>query len=61
LDADGRQRLAYLVKLEGFDNGDNELHGQAFISRILNGDRALIGAPGKSGIFPCKWHKKLQL
>jgi hypothetical protein len=26
VDADGRQCLANLVKLEGFDNGNNELH-----------------------------------
>src|ERR1700730_10696661 len=31
VDADGGQRLAHLVKLEGFDNGNDELHGQAFI------------------------------
>ena len=32
VDADGRQRLAHLVKLEGFDDRDDEFHGQAFIS-----------------------------
>src|SRR6476619_1765967 len=31
VDADGRQRLAHLVKLEGFDDRDDEFHGQAFI------------------------------
>src|SRR6266516_7768698 len=30
---DRGEGLAYLVKLEWFDNGDNELHGQAFISQ----------------------------
>jgi hypothetical protein len=35
VDADSSQRLADFVKLEGFDNGDNELHVQAFISQIL--------------------------
>jgi hypothetical protein len=32
VDADGRQRLAHLVKLEWFDDRDDEFHGQAFIS-----------------------------
>jgi hypothetical protein len=32
-DADRGERLADFVKLEGFDNGDNELHVQAFVSR----------------------------
>jgi hypothetical protein len=32
VDADGRQGLAYLVKLEGFDDRDDEFHCQAFIS-----------------------------
>jgi hypothetical protein len=32
VDADGRQRLAHLVKLERFDDCDDEFHGQAFIS-----------------------------
>src|SRR5438093_842656 len=32
VDADGRERLAHLVKLEGFDDRDDEFHGQAFIS-----------------------------
>jgi hypothetical protein len=31
VDADGGQRLAHLVKLERFDDRDDELHGQAFI------------------------------
>src|ERR1700730_10616766 len=30
---DGGQGLANLVQLEWFDNGNNELHGQAFISK----------------------------
>jgi hypothetical protein len=30
-DPDRGKRLAHFVKLEGFDNGDNELHVQAFI------------------------------
>jgi hypothetical protein len=30
--ADGRERLADLVKLERFDDGDDEFHDQAFIS-----------------------------
>src|SRR6266852_3884487 len=34
-DPDRGKRLAHLVELEWFDNGNNELHGQAFISRIL--------------------------
>ena len=32
VDADGRQCLAHLVKLERFDDRDDEFHGQAFIS-----------------------------
>jgi hypothetical protein len=32
VDADGRQRLAHLVKLEWFDDRDDEFHGQALIS-----------------------------
>jgi len=32
VDPDRRQRLAHLVKFEGFDNGNNELHDRAFIS-----------------------------
>ena len=35
VDADGGQRLAHLVKLEGFDDRDDEFHGQAFISQIF--------------------------
>src|SRR6266403_309023 len=31
-DPDRGECLAHLVKFEGFDNGNNELHGQAFIS-----------------------------
>src|ERR1700733_14444128 len=31
-DPDRGERLAHFVELEGFDNGDNELHVQAFIS-----------------------------
>src|SRR3984893_19416606 len=30
MDADGGERLAHLVELEGFDDGNNEFHGQAF-------------------------------
>ena len=60
VDADGSERLADLVEFEWFDNGNNELHGQAFISRILEVGAPRF-APGKSGIFLCKWHKKLQL
>src|ERR1700682_2962061 len=33
-DSDRGERLAHLVKFEWFDNGNNELHGQAFIPRI---------------------------
>src|SRR6185437_6999386 len=67
-DPDLGQRLAHLVKLEGFDNGDDELHGQAFVSRVPKGQsRPLLRfrKPGlfkswmfKSGIFLCEWHKK---
>ena len=32
VDADGRQCLAHLVKLERFDDRDDEFHGQAFVS-----------------------------
>src|SRR3984957_14812206 len=38
-DADGGERLAHLVELEGFDNGDNELHDRAFISKIQKRSR----------------------
>jgi hypothetical protein len=58
MDADGGQRLADFVKLEGFDYGDNELHVQAFISQIPNSGRAVICVPYKSGIFLREWHKK---
>jgi len=37
VDADRSQRLADFVKLEGFDNSDDELHVQAFISRGVKG------------------------
>jgi hypothetical protein len=57
VDADGGERLADFVELEGFDNGDNELHVQAFISQIPNSGRAVICVPDKSGIFLCEWHK----
>src|SRR5881398_1736575 len=58
-DSDRGERLAHLVKFEGFDNGNNELHGRAFISWICgSASRTLICASCKSGIFPCKWHKK---
>src|SRR5580704_10891947 len=33
VDADRGQRLAHLVELEGFYDGNNEFHGQAFIFR----------------------------
>jgi hypothetical protein len=66
--ADRGKRLAHFVQLEGFDDGDNELHGQAFIS----GFRKVASRPNlrpgpirhgqvsvyKSGIFRCEWHKK---
>src|ERR1019366_173734 len=55
VDADGGQRLADLVKLEGFDNGDNELHVQAFISFEYRSARR----PRNTGIFLSKWHKKI--
>src|SRR6185437_1902353 len=38
--ADRGKRLAYFVELERFDDGDNELHGQAFVSRIPKGSSA---------------------
>jgi hypothetical protein len=65
VDPDGRQRLAHLVQLEGFDDCDDEFHGQAFISlgyslwRVRLGDRPAVRCLSKSGIFLCKWHKKL--
>src|SRR5579859_657371 len=42
--ADGGQRLPDLVQLERFDNGDNELHVQAFISRIEKVSQAVKGS-----------------
>src|ERR1700694_362912 len=49
---DRGEGLAHLVKLEWFDNGDNELHGQAFISRISgNAGRALICAHASLASF----------
>src|SRR5579863_191527 len=59
VNADGGQRLADLVKLERFDNGDNELHVQAFISRDSESRSSLDLHPHKSGIFLPQWHKKL--
>jgi hypothetical protein len=32
VNADGGQRLAHLVKLEGFDDRDDEFHDRAFVS-----------------------------
>jgi hypothetical protein len=55
VDADGGQRLADFVKLEGFDNGDNELHVQAFISFEYRSAQR----PRNTGIFLSKWHKKI--
>ena len=45
VNADRGQRLAHLVKLEGFDNGNEELHGQAFILSQTPSARS-IGGPG---------------
>jgi len=44
VDADGRQRLAHLVKLEGFDDRDDEFHGQAFISLDISWARGSMTA-----------------
>src|SRR3979411_2648670 len=55
--ANAGQRLAHLVELEGFDDGNNELHGRPSLwSRNMGG--RFIGVP-KSGSFLCKWHKKV--
>src|SRR5438445_10812948 len=64
VDADGRERLTYLVKLEGFDDRDDEFHGQAFISldyflSTRQADRRAAHCQPKSGIFLGKWHKKV--
>jgi hypothetical protein len=65
VDADGRQCLAHLVKLERFDDRDDEFHGQAFISLgyslcVFDGPvRGVSTALPESGIFLGKWHKKL--
>src|SRR3954451_15579591 len=45
VNADRGQRLAHLVKLEGFDNGNEELHGQAFILLQIPSARRSAG-PG---------------
>src|ERR1700694_4126995 len=51
-DPDRGECLTHLVKLEWFDNGNNELHGQAFISRISgNAGRALICAHASLASF----------
>jgi hypothetical protein len=50
--------LAHLVKLEWFDDGNNELHGHAFVSRIRTSRSRLDLRRSKSGIFLCEWHKK---
>src|SRR4029077_16760328 len=59
VDANCRQRLTDLVKLEGFDDGDDELHVQAFISRDSNGRSSLDLRSHKSDIFRRRWHEKL--
>src|SRR6476659_9686536 len=46
VDADGSQGLAHLVKLERFDDRDDEFHGQAFISRK---SFLLAGSAGRGG------------
>jgi hypothetical protein len=66
VDADGRQRLAHLVKLEGFDDRDDEFHGQAFISggSYIQGACRLRGQQvGAPGVSPANqiWHLSGQM
>jgi hypothetical protein len=44
VDADGRQCLAHLVKLEWFDDRDDEFHGQAFVFRWVECSLAVSAA-----------------
>src|SRR5438876_851809 len=55
-DPDRGECLAHLVKFEWFDNGNNELHGQAFILRIFGSAGSRLDLR-----FMQVWHLSVQM
>src|SRR5258708_8074589 len=51
VDADGGQRLAHFVQLEGLDDGDDELHGLAFISVELRWGAKICTTPTLASFY----------